>query len=88
MLIYTRQEFKGALKDDWTLPAAHYEMAVIAWNEKDLESTDEKAKVLECAQWLEKVQKWGDAYTLDTRVSFKITTSLITVKRHRKIMGY
>lgn len=63
-------------------------MAALAWSEKDLEGVDHKAKVIECAQWLEKVQKWGDAYTLDTRMSFKITTSLITVKRHRKIMGF
>lgn len=63
-------------------------MAALAWNEKDLEGVDHKAKVLESQQWLEKVQKWGDAYTLDTRMSFKITTSLITIKRHKMIMEF
>jgi hypothetical protein len=87
-LTYRRHEFKGPLKDDWTCPSAHYEMAALAWSEKDLDGMDHKAKVLECAQWLEKVHKWGEAYNLDTRMSFKITTSLITIKRHRKIMGF
>ena len=63
-------------------------MAALEWKEKDLEGIDHKAKVLECLQWAEKVQKWGEAYTLDTRMSFKIVTSIITIKRHRKIMGF
>lgn len=87
-LTIARHDFKGPLKDDWTLPSAHYEMAVLAWNEKDAEGADHKGKVMECQQWLEKVQKWGDAYSLDTRMSFKIGTSLQTLKRHRKIMGF
>jgi hypothetical protein len=63
-------------------------MAALNWAEKDLEGVDEKAKVLECEQWLDKTQKWGESYTLDTRMSFKITTSLITIRRHKQIMGY
>jgi maltooligosyltrehalose synthase len=82
-----RHEFKGHLKDDWTNPNAHYEMACLAWNEKDLEGNDHKAKVLDCEQWLEKAKKWGEPYVLDTRLSVKITTSLITIKRHKSIMG-
>jgi hypothetical protein len=84
----SRQSFRGHLKDDWALPSAHYEMAALDWNEKDLEGVDSKAKVLDCEQWLVKTQKWGESYVLDTRMSFKITTSLITVKRHKGIMGY
>jgi len=83
-----RHEFTGPLKDDWTLPTAHYEMAALEWKEKDLLGEDHKAKVLDCLQWAEKVQKWGEAYTLDTRMSFKITTSIITINRHRRIMGF
>jgi hypothetical protein len=63
-------------------------MAVLDWNEKDLEDADHKAKVLDCEQWLVKVQKWGEAYNLDARMSFKITTSLVTIKRHKKLMGF
>jgi len=80
-------EFKGHLKDDWTCPSAHYDMACLAWNEKDLDGVDHTAKVNDCQQWLEKVHKWGEQYILDSRMSVKITTSFITVKRHRKIMG-
>lgn len=71
------------------LPSAHYEMACLAWHEKDLLDTspaDHKAKVLDCEQWLDKTQKW-EQYVLDTRVSVKLTTSLLTVKRHKEIMG-
>jgi len=63
-------------------------MACLAWNEKDLEGNDHKVKVLDCEQWLEKVQKWGESYVLDARLSVKITTSLITIKRHKSIMGF
>ncbi|KAF4632452.1 hypothetical protein G7Y89_g5666 [Cudoniella acicularis] len=104
-----REEFKGLLKDDWTCPSAHYEMACVSWLEKDLppsatstttpptsshshhssSSTGNyhKQKVLECEQWLEKTQKW-EQYILDTRISVKVVTSLLTVRRHKKLMGY
>ena len=75
------------MKDDWTLPCAHYEIAAVAWHEKDLEGADHKAKVLECEAWLEKLQKWGEPYVLETRMSFKVGTSCATVRRHKKIMG-
>jgi len=74
------------LKDDWTCPSAHYEMACLAWHEKDLEGADHKAKVLDCEQWLEKTQKF-DQYILDTRMSMKVTTSFMTLKRHKRLMG-
>ncbi len=69
------------------LPSAHYEMAALAWREKDLEGTDEEAKVLDCEQWLEKAKTWPEQYILDTRMSVKIGTSVATLKRHRKITG-
>ncbi|TVY81995.1 Mitochondrial outer membrane protein iml2 [Lachnellula suecica] len=87
VLNHDRTEFRGHLKDDWMLPSAHYEMACLAWFQKDLPGADSKAAVLECEQWLEKTQKW-DQYVLDTRVSVKLTTSLITVRRHKGIMGW
>ncbi|KAI6249807.1 Inclusion body clearance protein iml2 [Erysiphe necator] len=88
VLCHDKQIFKGHLKDDWTCASAHYEMACIAWQEKDLKDQDHKAKFLECKEWLEKVQKWGDQFILDTRLSMKMTTSMATLKRHQKIMGF
>jgi len=61
-------------------------MACLAWHEKDLEGADHKAKVLDCEQWLEKTQKF-DQYILDTRMSMKVTTSFMTLKRHKRLMG-
>lgn len=87
ILVHDRSAFKGALKDDWMLPSAHYEMAALAWSEKDLEGEDHAAKVEETEKWLESVRGWNESYTLDTRMSFKITTSVMTVKRHKMVMG-
>jgi hypothetical protein len=58
----------------------------VAWQEKDLEDADHRAKTLECEQWIEKLHKWGESYVLDTRMSFKISTSCSTVRRHKKVM--
>jgi hypothetical protein len=63
-------------------------MAALAWREKDLEGNDSKAKVLECEEWLGKTKNWGEQYVLDSRMSVKITTSLNTVKRHKRIEGF
>lgn len=82
-----RNAFRGHLKDDWTCPSAHYEMAALAWVEKDLDGADHKAKVIDCQEWLTKTQKWPYEWVLDSRMSIKTTTSMLTVKRHRKIMG-
>jgi hypothetical protein len=63
-------------------------MAALAWTEKDLPGADHKAKVLDCEQWLEKTHKWNESYVLDTRMSFKIATGVLTLKRHKRIMGF
>ncbi|RKF60114.1 Inclusion body clearance protein iml2 [Erysiphe neolycopersici] len=88
IICHDKQEFRGHLKDDWTCANAHYEMACIAWKEKDLKDQDHRSKFLECEEWLEKVQKWGDQFILDTRLSMNSTTSMATLKRHREIMGF
>ncbi|KAI9738915.1 MAG: Mitochondrial outer membrane protein iml2 [Claussenomyces sp. TS43310] len=75
--------FKGPLKDDWSCPSATYEMAVIAWLEKDLEGQDGAAKVAQCEEWLQKVSKW-ESYVLDSRIGLKVTTAVDTVKRHKE----
>jgi hypothetical protein len=81
--IFLRAEFKGQLRDDWTNPSAHYEMAVLAWFEKDLPGADTKAKIAECDEWLHKVSKW-DTYVLDTRIGLKITTAVDTLKMYNR----
>jgi hypothetical protein len=74
--------FKGHLRDDWSCPSAHYEMAALAWAEKDLEGADRRAKVKECEEWLTKVARW-DTYVLDARIGMKVTTGLDTITRYR-----
>jgi len=80
---HDKADFKGHLKDDWTCPSAHYEMAVIAWYEKDLEGMDQKTKIAECEEWLQKVSHW-DSYVLDSRIGLKITTAMDTLKQYHK----
>lgn len=63
-------------------------MACIAWKEKDLKGQYHKTRFLECEEWLEKVQKWGDQFILDTRLNMNTTTGMATLKRHREIMGF
>lgn len=75
-------EFKGPMKDDWTDPVAHYEMAVCAWEAKegehDMKSLDE------CQMWLDKVAAW-EGYQLDTRVGIKITTGKAMIAKIKEI---
>lgn len=58
-------EFKGGNKDNWPLPVAHYEMAVIRWIDAGGERAA-KQQLEECSRWLEKAAKW-EAYDLDAR---------------------
>lgn len=67
--------FKGGLKDNWTLPAACYEMGACLWVEglamavQGLETDFGKGEELlrECGSWIEKVARWGEGYDLDAR---------------------
>ena len=60
------KSFKGELKDNWVLPSAHYEMAIIAWTEKSLPLYDEAEKLADCTRSLNTVSRWG-SYELDAR---------------------
>jgi hypothetical protein len=86
ILSHDKSQFTGTLKDCYICPSAHYEMGVLAWKEKDLEGVSKKAKVLECEEWLGKVEKW-DIFVLDTRVGFKLKGAQITVQRERALLG-
>lgn len=96
VLSIEKSELKGGHKDDWTAPAAHYEMGVICWmRRKDatgvhdsIATKDEReAKwVKECEGWIEKAAKW-EAYELDARIGLKIATAQDTLKKWRDGRG-
>lgn len=83
-----RALFKGENKDDWTLPCAHYELAVIAWKEScdpscwpaDAQEIDafRQQKVRECEEYLEHVKTW-DTFVLDARVGMKVKTGIDSI---------
>ena len=56
--------FKGGVKDNWTCPVAHYEMAVSYW--ADYSETGDVSELDESSKWLNKVAVW-EAYDLDAR---------------------
>jgi tetratricopeptide (TPR) repeat protein len=64
ILAHQWYEFKGGLKDNWTLPVAHYEMAVNYW--KDYCENAETTALKEAKKWLDKALAW-EAYDLDAR---------------------
>lgn len=79
-------ELKGGLKDDWTAPAAHYEMGVNCWMQRreaaeNGDGGDVEGKwVRECESWVDKASKW-EGYTLDARIGLKIATAQDTLKK-------
>lgn len=67
-----RSEFEGGHKDNWSLPVAHYEMGVNAWEAYSISGSEKDLD--ECSKWLEKVAHWGD-YDLNARyVPFQMST--------------
>lgn len=83
-----RALFRGENRDDWPAPAAHYELAVLAWKEscdpKCWPEAEEKIeafrreKVAECEKYLEEVRNW-EAFVLDARVGMKVQTGADTI---------
>ncbi|KAI9816405.1 MAG: Tetratricopeptide repeat protein 39C [Thelocarpon impressellum] len=82
ILSHERQLFRGPLKDEWTCPAAHYEMAVLCWTERR-GSGREAELVQECGAWLEKAAKW-ESYEMDARIGLKITSAQNTLRRYNE----
>ncbi|CAF9927401.1 MAG: Mitochondrial outer membrane protein iml2 [Alectoria fallacina] len=89
VLSYDKNELKGGLKDDWTAPAANYEMGVNCWMQrgearKEGKEAEVKKWVKECESWIEKAAGW-EKYELDARIGLKIATAQDTLKRwHEK----
>ena len=85
-----RIELKGGLRDDWTAPAAHYEMGVIFWMQrgdaaragKSVEVQEELVKDSEI--WVDKAAKW-ESYELDARIGLKVATAQDTLRRWREV---
>ena len=91
ILVHDKLLFKGGFKDDWTCPAAHYEMAANLWAKRDRtpgqEGSEENRKlVLEAEEWLDKTSKW-ESYSLDARVGVKVTSGLDTIKMWKEKYG-
>ncbi|KAK0640315.1 Mitochondrial outer membrane protein iml2 [Lasiodiplodia hormozganensis] len=83
-------QLRGGNKDNWTLPAACYEMGACLWEEVRREEQEKgehglgkegEERLRECGSWIEKVAKWGEAYDLDARIGMKVTTAKDTLKR-------
>lgn len=64
LAVQDRSQFKGGHKDNWTLPTAHYELAVTYWI--DFKFSGLKADLVESQKWLEIVAAW-ESYDLDAR---------------------
>ena len=92
VLSMDRTELKGGLKDDWTAPAAHYEMGVICWMQRGEaaksggKETVEEKLVRECESWIEKAAKW-ESYELDARIGLKIATAQDTLRKWNERRG-
>lgn len=92
VLSIDKAELKGSHKDDWTAPAAHYEMGVICWMRRrdingvhgiDAKKDEREANwVKECEGWVEKAAKW-ETYQLDARIGVKIATAQDTLRKWR-----
>ena len=65
IMLHPWSEFRGGNRDNWTLPVAHYEMAVVYWKEYT-EGGAEIEALRESLSWLEKAAGW-EAYDLDAR---------------------
>ena len=85
-----KAELKGGLKDDWTAPAAHYEMGALNWGQRveiaQRGGEDEEKYVSESEAWIEKAAKW-ESYELDARIGLKVATAQDTLGKWRKARG-
>jgi hypothetical protein len=84
VLTIDKAELKGGNKDDWTAPAAHYEMGVICWmRRREAGGKGEEGHVKECDMWVEKAARW-EGYELDARIGLKVATAQDTLRKWRE----
>lgn len=85
--------FKGHLKDDWVLPAAHFEMAANVWMERPTyqslhklspnvsEKPEQERKLVQtCKEHLDHAARW-ESYELDARIGLKVTAAMEAVNK-------
>ena len=82
VLAHDRSLFKGALKDDWTCPVAHYEMGANLWAQRQGDEKDGEL-VKEAEGWVEKAAKW-EGYEMDARIGLKVTTAQDTFRKWKE----
>lgn len=97
ILAMDKQAFKRPNRDDFALPSANYEMAVLAWAEvqnPELRGEDAKGdedwlreKTEECQSWLEKLTKW-EAFILDARIGMRVQTGMDTLRWYKREYGW
>ncbi|KAK2590847.1 Mitochondrial outer membrane protein iml2 [Conoideocrella luteorostrata] len=95
VLSHDRYAFKGGHKDDYVLPVANYELAVVAWMEccnpvgQTPEEINEyrRTKANECQEHLEKVKAW-ESFVLDARVGMRVQSGLQTLEWFKRRMGW
>ncbi|KAG5957882.1 hypothetical protein E4U57_001677 [Claviceps arundinis] len=96
VLLHDKSVFKGRQQDDYVLPVANYELAVIAWAQcsnppKGLADEEvleyRRAKADECQAHLERVRSW-ESYVLDARVGMRVQSGLETLIWFRRKMGW
>ncbi|KAJ5160379.1 Inclusion body clearance protein iml2 [Penicillium canariense] len=93
VLNHEKSLFKGHLKDDWVLPAAHFEMAANLWMERPTYQTlhnlssdvsekpeYERKQVHDCKDHLERAARW-ESYELDARIGLKVTAAMEAIHK-------
>ena len=81
VLSYDKNELKGGLKDDWTAPAANYEMGVNCWMQRG--EARKEGKEAEVKKWVKECESVSNCLSpyLDLRIR-----TLICVARHGSIL--
>ncbi|PUU81005.1 outer membrane protein Iml2/Tetratricopeptide repeat protein 39 [Tuber borchii] len=73
-----RTQFRGALVNDYMMPAAYYERAVGIWKETKEHTL---GMLAEMRVLLDKAANYG-AFELDARIGMRVTTALDTITRY------